>query len=383
MPKIAEIIIIGGGIIGTSIAYYLAQKRAKDVILLEKGILGEGSTSKCAGGIRLQFSTQINIAFSLASMEIWDHFPEIMEGDINFKKVGYLFLATTEEEWATFQANVKMQRQWGIPVELLSPAEIAYRWPFLKVDDLAGGTYCSSEGYAGPYEALTAFARGARKGGVQIYEGTEVLAIKPEKDKLYTLKTNKGDFRSPFVVMATGPYAEKTGKLVGLKIPVLPYRRQIFFTAPFPWLPESFPLTIDFHQGWYFRREGKGLLLSGPKDDFPSFNMHTDYEAMAITAENSMRRVPVMEKAQIVRGWSGLYEISPDHHAILGEVPSLPNFFLAIGFSGHGFQHSPAVGKVMAQLLLREKPSLDISSLSLERFAKGELIKEPLTAFKE
>lgn len=383
MPKIAEIIIIGGGIIGTSIAYYLAQKRAKDVILLEKGILGEGSTSKCAGGIRLQFSTQINIAFSLASMEIWDHFPEIMEGDINFKKVGYLFLATTEEEWATFQANVKMQRQWGIPVELLSPAEIAYRWPFLKVDDLAGGTYCSSEGYAGPYEALTAFARGARKGGVQIYERTEVLAIKPEKDKLYTLKTNKGDFRSPFVVMATGPYAEKTGKLVGLKIPVLPYRRQIFFTAPFPWLPESFPLTIDFHQGWYFRREGKGLLLSGPKDDFPSFNMHTDYEAMAITAENSMRRVPVMEKGQIVRGWSGLYEISPDHHAILGEVPSLPNFFLAIGFSGHGFQHSPAVGKVMAQLLLREKPSLDISSLSLERFAKGELIKEPLTAFKE
>lgn len=383
MPKIAEIIIIGGGIIGTSIAYYLAQKRAKDVILLEKGILGEGSTSKCAGGIRLQFSTQINIAFSLASMEIWDHFPEIMEGDINFKKVGYLFLATTEEEWATFQANVKMQRQWGIPVELLSPAEIAYRWPFLKVDDLAGGTYCSSEGYAGPYEALTAFARGARKGGVQIYEGTEVLAIKPEKDKLYTLKTNKGDFRSPFVVMATGPYAEKTGELVCLKIPVLPYRRQIFFTAPFPWLPESFPLTIDFHQGWYFRREGKGLLLSGPKDDFPSFNMHIDYEAMAITAENSMRRVPVMEKAQIVRGWSGLYEISPDHHAILGEVPSLPNFFLAIGFSGHGFQHSPAVGKVMAQLLLREKPSLDISSLSLERFAKGELIKEPLTAFKE
>lgn len=383
MLKIAEIIIIGGGIIGTSIAYYLAQKRAKDVILLEKGILGEGSTSKCAGGIRLQFSTQINIAFSLASMEIWDHFSEITEGDISFKKVGYLFLATTEEEWATFQANVKIQRQWGIPVELLSPAEIAYRWPFLKVDDLAGGTYCPSEGYAGPYEALTAFARGARNGGVKIYEGTEVLAIKPEKDKLYTLKTNKGDFRSPFVVMATGPYAEKTGELVGLKIPVLPYRRQIFFTAPFPWLPESFPLTIDFHQGWYFRREGKGLLLSGPKDDFPSFNMHIDYEAMAITAENSMRRVPVLEKAQIVRGWSGLYEISPDHHAILGEVPSLPNFFLANGFSGHGFQHSPAVGKVMAELLLREKPSLDISSLSLERFAKGELIKEPLTAFKE
>lgn len=383
MPKIAEIAIIGGGIIGTSIAYYLAQKRAQDVILLEKGMLGEGSTSKCAGGIRLQFSTEINIAFSLASMETWDHFQEITEVDIGFKKVGYLFLATTEEEWATFQANVKLQRQFGIPVELLSPAEIAYRWPYLKVDDLAGGTFCAVEGYAGPYEALTAFARGARMGGVKIYEGTEVVEIKPEKGKFYSLKTNNGDFRARLVVMATGPYAEKTGHLVGLKIPVLPYRRQIFFTAPFPWLPDQVPLTIDFHWGWYFRREGMGLLLSGPKDDFSSFNMHTDYEAMAITAENSLRRVPVMERAQIIRGWAGLYEISPDHHAILGEVPSLPGFFLANGFSGHGFQHSPAVGKVLAELLLQESPSIDISALSLERFVKGELIKEPLTAFKE
>lgn len=383
MQKIAEIAIIGGGIIGTSIAYYLAQKRAEDVILLEKGMLGEGSTSKCAGGIRLQFSTEINIAFSLASMEIWNHFPEVTEVDIGFKKVGYLFLATTEDEWTTFQANVRMQQQFGIPVELLSPTEIAYRWPFLKVNDLAGGTFCSAEGYAGPYEALTAFARGARIGGVKIYEGTEVIEIKQEKGGFYSLKTNKGEFFSRLVVMATGPYAGQTGELVGIKIPVLPYRRQIFFTAPFPWLPDQVPLTIDFHRGWYFRREGKGLLLSGPKDNLSSFNMHIDYEAMALTAENSMRRVPVMERAQIIRGWAGLYEISPDHHAILGEVPSLPGFFLANGFSGHGFQHSPAVGKVMAELLLQERPSIDISALSLERFAKGELIKEPLTAFKE
>ncbi len=316
-------------------------------------------------------------------MKIWDQFPEITGVDIGFKKVGYLFLATTKEEWAIFQANLQRQRQFGIPVELLSPEEIVYRWSFLKVVDLAGGTFCPLEGYAGPYEALMAFARGARRGGVKIYEGTEVINIKREKGKFYTLKTNKGDFRSRLVVMATGPYAEKTGELVGLKIPVLPFRRQIFFTSSFPWLPDSFPLTIDFHRGWYFRREGKGLLLSGPKDDLPSFNTHTDYEAMAITAENSVRRVPILEKAQIVRGWGGLYEISPDHHAIMGEVPSLPGFFLANGFSGHGFQHSPAVGQVMAELLLQEKPSLDITALSLERFAQGQLIQEPLTAFKE
>lgn len=383
MRKTAEIAIIGGGIIGTSIAYHLAQKKAKEIILFEKGLLGEGSTSKCAGGIRAQFSTEINIIFSLESLKTWNHFQEITGVDIGFHKVGYLFLATNETEWAIFQNNMHRQRKFGIPVEALSPEEIKYRWPYLKVDDLAGGTFCSLEGYAGPHEALTAFAQGARAGGVRIYEGTEVLEIKQNKDKIFLLRTNKGDFSSRLVVCATGPYAGKTGDLVGLKIPVLPYRRQIFFTAPFPWIPDPLPLTIDFHRSWYFRREGKGLLISGPKDDLPSFNQHVDYEAMAIAAENSIYRVPIMEKAKLVRGWAGLYEISPDHHAILGEVPSLPGFFLANGFSGHGFQHSPAVGKVMAELLLQEKPSLDISSLSLERFAKGKLIQEPLTAFKD
>jgi len=383
MEKTAEIIIIGGGIIGVSIAYHLAQKGAKGVVLLEKGLLGEGSTAKCAGGIRAQFSTEINIRFSLKSLKFWNCFEEITGVDLGFKKVGYLFLTTTGEEWVVFQANADRQHQLGIPVELLSPQEIKYRWPFLKVDDLQGGTFCTWEGYAGPYEAISGFAKGARRGSVKIYEGTEVLGIQQKNGKIISVRTAQGDIASPIVVNAAGPYAGEVGKMAGVEVPVLPYRRQLFFTAPFPWIADSIPLVIDFHRAWYFRRESAGLLISGPKDNFPSFNINVDYDAMVEVAENSIYRVPLMEKAELNRGWAGSYEISPDNHAILGEAPACQGFFLANGFSGHGFQHSPAVGQVMAELILGEKPSIDISCLSVDRFRQGHLIHEPLTAFKE
>lgn len=383
MEKTAEIVIVGGGIIGTSIAYHLAQKKARGVVLLEKGMLGEGSTAKCAGGIRAQFSTEINIRFSLESSKTWDHFGEIMEAELDFKKVGYLFLATTEEEWAVFKTNSELQHNFGIPSELLSPKEIQHRWPYLRVDDLRGGAFCARDGYAGPYEALSGFARGARKGGVKIFEGIEVTQILRDGNRVAGVRTPRGDISSPIVINAAGPHAGEVGKMAGVEVPVQPYRRQLFFTGPFPHIPDPIPLVIDFHRAWYFRREGAGLLISGPKDNFPSFNLNVDYDAMVEAAENSIYRVPVLEKAAIDRGWAGSYEISPDNHAILGEFPGLKGFFLANGFSGHGFQHSPAVGRVMAELILGEKPSIDISSLSIERFARGELIREPLTAFKD
>ena len=383
MKKTAEIVIIGGGIIGVSIAYHLAQKGAKDVVLLERGMLGEGSTAKCVGGIRAQFSTEINIRFSLASLKTWEHFEELTGCDLGFKKVGYLFLAATEDEWVIFKGNADLQHRFGIPVELLSPQEIKYRWPYLRVDDLRGGTFCSFDGYAGPYEALSGFAKGARLRGVKFYEATEVQGIVQDGGKIVGVRTSKGDIAAPRVVNAAGPYAAEVGKMADVDVPVKPYRRQIFLTAPFAHIPDPIPLVIDFHRGWYFRREGLGLLLSGPKDDFPSFNINVDYDAMVEVAENSIYRVPIMQKAGINRGWAGSYEISPDNHAILGEAPGVKGFFLANGFSGHGFQHSPAVGQVMTELILGEKPSLDVSCLSVDRFRKGQLIQESLTAFKE
>jgi len=382
MEKTAEIIIIGGGIIGASIAYHLAQKGAKGVVLLEKGRLGEGSTGKCVGGIRAQFSTAINIRFSLESLKTWDNFEDLTGVDVGFRKAGYLFLATTQEEWKIFQENVLLQQSFHIPVELLSPPEIHHRWPYLKVDDLQGGSYSPQDGFAGPYEAMSGFIRKARKGGVKIYEGTAVQQVLKEGGKVKGVRTSSGEISGPVVVNASGPYAEEVARMAGIEVPVKPYRRQVFFTTPFPWIADPIPLVIDFHRGWYFRREGKGLLLSGPKDHFASFNVDVDYEAMVRVVENALYRVPLLEKAEINRGWAGSYEISPDHHAILGES-SLKGFFLANGFSGHGFQHSPAVGQVMAELILDETPSIEISSLALDRFVEGQLIHEPLTAFQE
>jgi sarcosine oxidase subunit beta len=383
MEKSADVVIIGGGVIGLSIAYHLALKKAGRIILFEKGQLGEGSTSRCVGGIRTQFSTEINIRFSLESLKTFEQFEEEFGINPEFKRIGYLFLATTEEEMEVFKQNINLQKKFNIPVELIHTDEIKTRWPYLKTDDLLGGTFCPLDGYAGPSETLSGFAMGAKRAGVKIYEGVEVKGISLAKGMM-GIKTKDEEITTPIVVNAAGPYAASVGEMAGIKIPVKPLRRQIFITAPFHLTDRPIPLTIDFHRGWYFRQEVDGFLLSGPLDLKSSFNLNVDYEAMAEASENAMDRVPILEKARIARGWAGLYEISPDHHAILGKVPEIEGFILANGFSGHGFQHSPAVGKVIAELIVDgEATTIDISSLSIERFNKGALILEPLTAFKE
>jgi sarcosine oxidase subunit beta len=384
MEKTADVVIIGGGIVGLSIAYHLALKRAGRIILFEKGQLGEGSTSRCVGGIRTQFSTEINVRFSLESLKTFDQFEEEFGVSPEFKRVGYLFLATTKEEMEILRMNIKLQKKFNIPVELLNPEEIVGRWPYLRMDDVLGGTFCPWDGYAGPSEILSGFASGAKRAGVKIYEGMEVTGVSLARGKIHHVKTKDGKISTPVLVNAGGPYASSIGEMVGIEIPVKPLRRQIFITAPFHLSDRPIPLTIDLHRGWYFRQELEGLLLSGPLDLEPSFNLNIDYEAMAEASENAMHRVPVLEKARIARGWAGLYEISPDHHAILGKVSEVEGFILANGFSGHGFQHSPAVGRVIAELIVHgETTTIDISSLSLERFERGESVCEPMTAFKE
>jgi sarcosine oxidase subunit beta len=384
MERTADVVIIGGGIIGVSIAYHLALKKAGRVFLLEKGQLGEGSTSRCVGGIRTQYSTEMNIRFSLEALKTFERFKEEFGVDPEFRKIGYLFLATTDWEIGIFKENIELQRKYGIPVEWLDPEEIRKRWSYLKMDDILGGTFCPSDGYAGPSEVLSGFTSGAKRAGAKIFEGVEATGIIVEEGEVKGVRTKDEAISAPVVVNAAGPYASLVGEMAGAEIPVRPLRRQIFITAPFKLTDESVPLTIDFHRGWYFRQEVDGFLLSGPLDREASFNLNIDYEAMVEAAENAMFRVPAFEKARIARGWAGLYEISPDHHAILGPFPGIRGFILANGFSGHGFQHSPAVGEVIAELITEGRATtIDISPLSIERFKKGELIFEPMTAFKE
>ena len=384
MEKTADIVIIGGGVVGVSIAYHLALKKAGKIILLEKGQLGEGSTSRCVGGIRTQFSTEINIQFSLESLKRFEKFEDEFGVNPEFKRIGYLFLATTETEIRVFKENVKLQKKFGIPVEFLNSDEIERRWPYLRMDDILGGTFCSWDGYAGPSEVLSGFVNGAKRLGVKIYEGTEATGVSLEDGKVSGVGTKGEEISTPIVVNAGGPFASLIGEMASVRIPVKPLRRQVFVTAPYHLTDQPIPLTIDFHRGWYFRPEVDGFLLSGPLDLEPSFNTNIDYEAMAEASENAIYRVPALEKARIARGWAGLYEISPDNHAILGKVPEVEGFILANGFSGHGFQHSPAVGKVIAELIVEGKATtIDTTPLSMERFKKGKLILEPLTAFKE
>jgi sarcosine oxidase subunit beta len=384
MEKTADVVIVGGGIIGVSIAYHLARKKAGKIVLLEKGMLGEGSTGRCAGGIRTQYSTDINIRFALESIKVFEHFEEEFGINPQFRQIGYCFLATTEKEFLLFRQNVEFQRKYGIEVHLLEPEEVRACWPFLRIDDIRGAAFGPRDGHAGPSEALQGMAQQARRLGARAIQGTEVTGLKLEHGRIAAVITPAGIIHTRTVVNAAGPYAALVGAMAGVDIPVKPCRRQLFFTSPFHKIPPSFPMFIDFHSGNYYRREGEGVLVTGPKDETPSFHTHTDFEGMEKAAEHAIWRIPSLAEADIAGGWAGLYEISPDHHAILGKTPEVEGFILANGFSGHGFQHSPAVGRVIAELIVDgAATTIDISPLSIERFRTGKLIYEPLTAFQE
>lgn len=385
LPSSAEAVIIGGGIIGVSIAYYLAKKGVAGIVLLEKGMIGEGTTGKCAGGVRTQFSTEINIQFSLISLEIFRRFETEFGVDPEFHPVGYLFLAAQEQQWGALSASAQLMKTVGLDVELLEPNEIRYRWPFLRVDDLLGGSYTEYDGYVGPYEVLQGFAKGARRLGVIFMEGVEVTGIHMKTGRVQAVEISTGErVCTPVVVNAAGPYAARVAAMVGLDLLVRPLRRQLFFTDVFEELPSLLPIVIDLEHSWYMRREGKGLLLAGPQDTESSFNEKVDFRAQEWTAARSLHRVPVLESARIARGLAGLYAISPDHHAILGPFPEIKGFICANGFSGHGFQHSPAVGMLTAELIAEgQAKTLDIHPLRPQRFREGDLIYEPLTAFRD
>ena len=385
MERNAQVVIIGGGIVGASIAYHLGKKGMASVILLEKGRLGDGSTGRCLGGVRYQFSTSINVRFSLESFRSLWNFQEELGVDPEFKRTGYLFLATTSGVEEILRKNIPLYRRFGIPVELLAPEEIGRRWPFLDPADIRCGSYCAEEGYAGPYEVLMGYIKGAQRAGIRVYEGVEARRIVVEGRRVAAVYANQDRISCSWVVNAAGPYAAQVGTLAGIEIPVKPLRRQIFSTAPYDRIPERIPLVIDLERGWYIRREKEGFLLAGPQDEEPSLNMALDsgLDARVWSSENALHRIPALEDMEINGGWAGLYEISPDQHAILGEAPELRGFVCANGFSGHGFMHSPVVGRLIAEVICDGQAStLDITSLSLARFREGTLIPEALTAFR-
>jgi sarcosine oxidase subunit beta len=380
LPQTADVVVIGGGAVGLSTAYHLAKLGAGEVVLLEKETLGEGSTGRCAGGARLDFSTAVNVEFSLLAFQKLAQFAEEFGVDPQFRRVGYLMLATSDLALTQLTRNRPLYEQYNIPVDFLDPDTVRRHWPYVNTEDVRGATYCARDGYLGPHEVVQGYAAGARRLGVHIFQHTPVIDVMVTSGRVQGVRTPQGDIATRTVLNATGPYASVVGRMVGLDIPVKPIRRQVFVSGPVPELPDEIPQIIDLAYGTTYRREGEGFMIYGPQDKTPSFNTNVDWDAKVWACERAAHRLPAMAGASVVRGWAGLYEISPDNHAIVGPAPGIEGFILANGFSGHGFMHSPATGQVVAEYIVHgAAQTIDITPLGLERFSRGSAFYEPLT----
>jgi len=365
----SKIVIIGGGIIGASTAYYLAKKGASNVLLVERDLLAQATTGLSVGGIRQQFSHPANIRLSQRSVRVFENFKQEFGVDIHFHQAGYLFLAQKKETWDDFLSSVDTQHRFKVPVEVLSPEEIKRRWPYLNVEDLIGGTFGPKDGYADPYLAAMGFANQARRLGVRIEEKREVTGIRVKGGKVKGVETSGGPISAPVVVNAAGPWAGEIARMAGLDLPVMPFRRQVFATKPFDAIPRPVPMVIDQDLTFYFRGEEPNILMGMSDPDEPSsFNTHVDRDFMEKVIEAAVHRAPILEKAEILRGWGGLYTITPDDNPIIGEIPEMKGFFCAIGFSGHGFQQGPAVGQILSELILDGGTDFDLKPFEYDRF---------------
>lgn len=383
-PEKTQVVIIGSGIIGAAIAYYLTRKGISDVLVLEQGEIGsQGATSVCLGGLRTQFSTTVNIRFSLISRKAYQRFKEEFGVDPGFKPYGYLFLATTPKQWKIFEKTSRLMKELDVPVELLSPMEVSRRWPFIMVDNLSGGSYTKEDGFYSPIDILQAYIRKARQRGAVFMEKVQVTGISIKNNSADGIQTKDGHkIIADIVINAAGPWAGGVASMAGLDLPIGPLKRHLFFTDTFLEIPDIFPMMIDVDSGWYMKREGRGLILGGPTGS-KSFGQHVDFDAEEWTAEKSIQRIPALERAKIIRGWVGHYEMTPDHHAAIGAFPELRNFICAAGFSGHGFQHAPATGMIVAELIASGKVEAeDIYPLRPTRFRENDLIHEAITAFR-
>jgi len=379
VPKTADVVIIGGGVMGTSTAYHLALKGCPNVLLLEReSFFGMQATGRCAGGIRHQFGTEINVRISLLSLPMLDRFEEELGQPIDLRYCGYLFLLTTDQDVAAFRQQVDMQQRLGAQTEWLQPAQIADLAPLVNLDGVLAGTFNAHDGLADPNSVVQGYVSGARRLGARLLNDVDVTGIRVEGGKVQGVITDQGEIAVPVVVNAAGPWAGVVGEMVGVPIPVAPVRRQIAVTGPIPQVPPDFPFVIDFATGLYFHREGQGILTGMANPDQPvSFDQSMDMEWELVHLEEAMQRLPILEQAGLASRWAGLYEVSPDAHPILGRVSEVDGFYCIGGFSGHGFQHGPACGLLLAEEILDGAAhSLDITPLHNERFREGKLIVE-------
>jgi len=378
----AEVVIIGGGIVGSSIAYHLTAAGCKDVLVIERETAqGKGSTGKSMGGVRAQFSTAVNIQMSLYSIPFYASFDDRLGHPADYRPQGYLFCATNEKHLAYLRTNYQKQVAMGLKdVRLIEGDEIRSTFPQLRGDDIVGGSFCSSDGFVDPYSAMIGFMAWAADHGARLWKNMQVTGIDRDEQGIFTVQSSRGAVSTPKVVNAAGAWAKSVAAMVGVDLPVEPLRRMLVPTEPFDQFPHSAPMIIDMSNGFHFRPEALGFLLAwNDPEETPGYKMDFDPAFIEKILVRAADRVPVFENLAVnpKRAWAGLYEMTPDHHPILGEAPGVPGFYLANGFSGHGVMHAPATGKILSDLVLTGKCDLvDTSLLGLSRFAEGRMIEE-------
>jgi sarcosine oxidase subunit beta len=378
IPNTADIVIIGGGVMGASAGYHLAKRGMKNIVLLEKEeFFGTGATGRCAGGVRYQFSTEINVKLSIESLPMIERFKDELGQDVNYRQCGYLLIATNEKEAANFRRNVELQNSLGVQTRLLSGDDVRRRLPLMKFEDALVGTFNPKDGIVDPNGVVAGYIQAAQKLGVKAFTRAEVVGIRHSGDRVEGVETAQGVIRTRIVLNAAGPWSGQIGQMAGVPIPVTPVRRQMFTTNPLREIPEDFPFVIDFGQSLYFHREGEGLLIGmSNQNEKPGFDQNVDEEFEFVNLEAAIERMPLLERASRASHWAGLYEVTPDAHPIFGGS-NVEGFVICTGFSGHGFMHGPVAGKLMSEYILDGKFStLDVSMLDLARFEEERLIKE-------
>ena len=371
-PSSADVVVVGGGAVGTSIAFHLAEAGV-DVCLLERDQLAGGSTSRAAGGIRAQFSDPLNIAIGLRSIEAFERFGERPGAEIDLQQVGYLFLLDRPTDVAAFEASVALQQELGVPSRFVPIEEVERLCPLAALEGVLAATFCPLDGHASPDAVTQGYAAGARAHGGSVVTGCAVTTIEQDGDAIRAIETTVGRIATRAVVCAAGVWSPELARTVGVELPVQPYLREVGFTGPVAELPEHVPLTIDFSTGFYFHREGPGLLfgMADPHQP-PGFDAPTDPAWLEAVMEVAERRCPTLLDMGIAGGWKGYYEVTPDHNALVGESSAVDRFLYATGFSGHGFLQAPAVGEIVRDLVLEREPFVDVAALSSERFARAE-----------